>query len=211
MTSKGKFTPKELVGKILIHFLTITDELGKKFSDLFQPPGAMFSALVEPAPSLSSQHVDPGLLISRPRKPGKWNFGPPWQSPFYKLFFLVLLYWCFRWFTFSIISILLWKLQISVAPPEISIFSFVHKIIEHTNFFRKITRIKFFWTVVSTKSTSLCMIMLLFGDFLNSTTWCLTKFFLGVFLFCCVRSIHSSAFYIFFFFVCFGVTNNSRS
>ena len=55
------------------------------------------------------------------------------------------------------------------------------------------------------------MIMLLFGDFLNSTTWCLTKFFLGVFLFCCVRSIHSSAFYIFFFFVCFGVTNNSRS
>ena len=80
MTSKGKFTPKELVGKILIHFLTITDELGKKFSDLFQPPGAMFSALVEPAPSLSSQHVDPGLLISRPRKPGKWNFGPPWIS-----------------------------------------------------------------------------------------------------------------------------------
>ena len=80
MTSKGKFTPKELVGKILIHFLTITDELGKKFSDLFQPPGAMFSALVEPAPSLSSQHVDPGLLISRPRKPGKWNFGPPCTS-----------------------------------------------------------------------------------------------------------------------------------
>ena len=77
MTSKGKFTLKELVGKILIHFLTITDELGKKFSDLFQPLGAMFSALVEPAPSLSSQHVDPGLLISRPRKPGKWNFGPP--------------------------------------------------------------------------------------------------------------------------------------
>ena len=80
MTSKGKFTLKELVGKILIHFLTITDELGKKFSDLFQPPGAMFSALVEPAPSLSSQHVDPGLLISRPRKPGKWNFGPPCEE-----------------------------------------------------------------------------------------------------------------------------------